>query len=47
MKVFSEIDSYEMAEVLRQIRNQCAEWMTNDTSQITKPMQMVFYKEKK
>ena len=46
MKIFSEIDSYETAEVLRQIRNQCAEWMTNDTSQITKPMQMVFYKEK-
>jgi GNAT superfamily N-acetyltransferase len=46
MKTFCEIDSYQTAEVLRVIRNECAEWMTNSTEQITAEQQREFYESR-
>lgn len=43
---FKTIDSLEMAEELRVLRNECAEWMTKDTSQIPVQQQRIFYWEK-
>jgi ribosomal protein S18 acetylase RimI-like enzyme len=43
---FDPIDSPAKAEELRVLRNECAEWMTNDTSQITPERQQQFYTEK-
>ena len=40
------IDSPERAEELRVLRNECAEWMTRDTSQITPERQREFYRDK-
>ena len=46
MITFGVIDGLEAAEVLRVLRNECAEWMTRDTSQITPERQREFYREK-
>jgi hypothetical protein len=43
---FTEIDSRARAEELRVLRNECAEWMTKDTSYITPSRQETFYREK-
>jgi GNAT superfamily N-acetyltransferase len=43
---FAAIDSLERAEQLRVLRNECAEWMTKDTSQISPERQARFYAEK-
>jgi predicted GNAT superfamily acetyltransferase len=40
---FEAIGSPEAAETLRVLRNQCAQWMTRDTSQITRAAQQEFY----
>jgi ribosomal protein S18 acetylase RimI-like enzyme len=46
MLTFETIDSLDKAETLRVLRNECAEWMTNDTSQITPERQRDFYRDK-
>ena len=46
MITFAAVDSLERAEALRVLRNECAEWMTRDTGQITPERQRVFYAEK-
>jgi len=46
MITFGVIDGLEAAEVLRVLRNECAEWMTRDTSQITPGQQRAFYEQK-
>ena len=46
MFTFEAIDSLERAEALRGLRNECAEWMTRDTGQITPERQQEFYREK-
>jgi len=43
---FEDIDSLPRAEALRVLRNQCAEWMTRDTSPISPERQERFYREK-
>ena len=43
---FKTIDSPEMAEELRVLRNVCAEWMTKDTSYISPSRQQEFFKQK-
>jgi ribosomal protein S18 acetylase RimI-like enzyme len=43
---FDIIDSPGKAEVLRVLRNECAEWMTRDTGQITPRRQREFYRDK-
>ena len=43
---FEVIDSPEAAETLRVLRNECAEWMTRDTSQVTRAAQREFYRDK-
>jgi GNAT superfamily N-acetyltransferase len=43
---FKTIDTLEKAEELRVLRNECAEWMTKDTSQISAQQQRVFYWKK-
>jgi ribosomal protein S18 acetylase RimI-like enzyme len=43
---FTEIDSLDRAQELRMLRNECAEWMTKDTSQITPSRQEQFYRDK-
>ena len=44
--IFDDIDSLGKAEELRVLRNQCAEWMTKDTSEITPERQREFYRQK-
>jgi len=46
MLSFEPVDSLERAEVLRVLRNECAEWMTRDTSLISAEQQQVFYRER-
>jgi len=46
MITFGVIDGLEAAEVLRVLRNECAEWMTRDTAQITPGQQRAFYEQK-
>ena len=46
MITFGVIDGLEAAEDLRVLRNECAEWMTRDTSQITPGQQRAFYEQK-
>ena len=47
MKITIErILTKEHAEALRVLRNECAEWMTRDTAQITPDQQAVFFREK-
>jgi ribosomal protein S18 acetylase RimI-like enzyme len=46
MITFDAIDDLGKAEELRVLRNECAEWMTNDTSQITPERQRQFFVEK-
>lgn len=46
MITYKNIDSLEMAQELRLLRNDCAEWMTNDTSYISPERQEKFYREK-
>ena len=46
MITFEAIDSLERAEALRVLRNECAEWMTRDTGQITPERQREFYAQK-
>jgi ribosomal protein S18 acetylase RimI-like enzyme len=41
-----EIATEAHAEALRVLRNECAEWMTRDTSQITPERQREFFREK-
>jgi GNAT superfamily N-acetyltransferase len=43
---FETIDTLGKAEALRVLRNECAEWMTRDTAQITPERQERFYAEK-
>jgi ribosomal protein S18 acetylase RimI-like enzyme len=43
---FEPIDTLASAEVLRVLRNECAGWMTRDTSQITAAAQRRFFHEK-
>ncbi|HEX7994424.1 MAG TPA: GNAT family N-acetyltransferase [Streptosporangiaceae bacterium] len=40
----TDIDSLDKAEQLRILRNECAEWMTNDTSRISADKQREFYR---
>jgi hypothetical protein len=42
---FENIDTLEKAEELRVLRNECAEWMTKDTSYISPEKQRVFFWE--
>lgn len=46
MITFENICTLEEAEELRVLRNECAEWMTQDTSQIPPETQRVFFWEK-
>ncbi len=46
MITFEPVDSPEQAEILRVLRNECAEWMTWDTSLITPERQQEFYRQK-
>lgn len=46
MITFETIDSLEKAEELRILRNECAEWMTRNTSQISAQAQRIFYWQK-
>jgi GNAT superfamily N-acetyltransferase len=46
MITFSDVDSRDKAEDLRVLRNQCAEWMTKDTSHISPGQQQEFYQQK-
>src|SRR5258707_232537 len=46
MITFEPVDSPERAEDLRVLRNECAEWMTWDTSLITAERQQEFYRQK-
>ena len=46
MITFEAIDSPEKAEALRLLRNECAEWMTRDTGQISPAQQQKFYEQK-
>jgi ribosomal protein S18 acetylase RimI-like enzyme len=46
MITFDAIDDLGKAEELRVLRNECAGWMTNDTSQITPERQREFYRQK-
>lgn len=46
MITFSAVDSPERAEELRVLRNECAEWMTRDTGQISAERQQQFYRDK-
>jgi len=46
MITFTAIDDLEQAEELRILRNECAEWMTKDTSHITPERQQKFFAEK-
>jgi ribosomal protein S18 acetylase RimI-like enzyme len=46
MITFTTIDDPGQAEDLRVLRNECAEWMTNDTSQITPERQREFFADK-
>src|SRR5215813_3537076 len=43
---FDVIGGLDAAEQLRVLRNECAEWMTKDTSQISAERQERFYQEK-
>lgn len=43
---FGAIDSPDTAEALRVLRNECAEWMTRDRSQIAPDRQRKFYEQK-
>jgi len=43
---FDAIDTADKAETLRLLRNECAEWMTGDTSQISPERQQGFFREK-
>ena len=46
MITYDDIDTLGKAEALRVLRNECAEWMTRDTSLITPQKQAVFFEEK-
>ena len=46
MTVMKTVDSYEMAEELRLLRNACAEWMTGSTEEISASQQRAFFSEK-
>jgi len=46
MITFETISSPEKAEELRVLRNECSEWMTKDTSKISKRRQRKFFKQK-
>ena len=46
MTTFKTINSPEMAEELRVLRNECAEWMTKDTAWISPSRQQQFFREK-
>jgi hypothetical protein len=46
MITYVDIDSLEKAQELRVLRNECAEWMTGDTGQISPEQQEKFYREK-
>lgn len=46
MITFEAIDSLDRAEALRVLRNECAEWMTRDTGQISAERQREFYAQK-
>jgi GNAT superfamily N-acetyltransferase len=43
---FEAIDSLARAEALRVLRNECAGWMTRDTSPISTERQREFYRQK-
>jgi GNAT superfamily N-acetyltransferase len=43
---YANIDNLEKAEELRILRNECAEWMTKDTRQISAQDQRIFYWQK-
>jgi hypothetical protein len=43
---FLPVDSLKRAEQLRVLRNECAEWMTKDTSVITPERQHEFYRQR-
>ena len=46
MITFEPVDSPERAEQLRVLRNECAQWMTWDTSLISPERQQQFYRDK-
>jgi len=46
MITFGVIGSLEAAQVLRVLRNECAQWMTRDTGQITPAQQEEFYQRR-
>lgn len=46
MITYLPVDSLPKAETLRVLRNECAEWMTKDTTEITQERQRAFFKNK-
>lgn len=46
MITYKNITTIEEAETLRTLRNECAEWMTQDTAHISEAQQRVFFWEK-
>ena len=46
MITYLPVDSLPKAETLRVLRNECAEWMTKDTTEITPERQRAFFKNK-
>jgi ribosomal protein S18 acetylase RimI-like enzyme len=46
LRLAQPITAEAHAEALRVLRNECAEWMTRDTSQITPEQQREFFREK-
>lgn len=46
MITYVPVDTLPKAETLRVLRNECAEWMTKDTTEITAERQEAFFKNK-